>query len=113
MGRCKIYVAEVNGRFHILKPGDKKCEKHALPILPQPWMARRQSRLNGSPAVANGRVYFCTSFETYCIGKKDDKTPADEIPPTQLKEQARPWLSFTSGSIPADVIRNWAKVSEN
>jgi outer membrane protein assembly factor BamB len=62
----KIYVGEVNGRFHILQPGDKSCkELYKQKFEPS---GEFDVEINGSPAVANGRVYFMTTEELYCIG---------------------------------------------
>jgi outer membrane protein assembly factor BamB len=73
----KIYVGEVDGRFHILQPGEKKCTRlHAEEFPPQ----GSDAEINGSPAIVNGRIYFQTNFETYCIGLKDHKAKADPIP---------------------------------
>src|SRR5206468_11517080 len=56
----KIYVGEVGSRFHILKPGADGCERlHAQPFLSRD--GESQVEINGSPAVANGRIYFTTS----------------------------------------------------
>ncbi len=72
----KIYIGEVNSKFHILKPGDKQCE-----VLHEQYFVPREGNadveVNGSAAVTNGRVYIPTSDEIYCIGKKDAK-PAPE-----------------------------------
>src|SRR5262249_12647926 len=63
----KIYVGEVNGKFHILQPEDKKCkELHKQSFEPN---GEFDVEINGSPAVANGRVYFMTTEELYCLGK--------------------------------------------
>ena len=65
----KIYVAEVDSKLPHPQAGRQEL----------PGAARRSSSAagrhddggdNGSPAVANGRVYFMTSDEMYCIGKK-------------------------------------------
>jgi outer membrane protein assembly factor BamB len=65
----KLYLGEVNAQFHILEPGPKKCKRldghffagtGGVPV-----------ELNGTPAVANGRIYFSTSEETICIGTKE------------------------------------------
>jgi outer membrane protein assembly factor BamB len=66
----KIYVAEVNSRFHILRPGEKDCKELHSQFFPSPD-GETDVELNGNPAVADGRVYFSTSFEMYCIGKKE------------------------------------------
>jgi outer membrane protein assembly factor BamB len=72
----KIYVGEVNSRFYILQPGAKKCKLLHEHFFPSPD-GTTNVEVNGSAAVANGRVYFSTAEETYCIGKKDAK-PAPE-----------------------------------
>jgi outer membrane protein assembly factor BamB len=65
----KIYVGEVNSVFHILKPGPKKCVSlHKQVFISADGIS--EVEINGSPAVAHGRVYFSTSEETYCIGQK-------------------------------------------
>ena len=66
----KIYIGEVNSKFHILKPGPKKCTELHEQFFPSPD-GFTDIEINGSAAVANGRVYFSTSNETYCIGSKE------------------------------------------
>jgi outer membrane protein assembly factor BamB len=71
----KIYIAEVNAKFHILKPEDKRCRTLYSQFFPSkegPGLVE----VNGTPAVADGRIYFATRDETYCIGKKDWKPTA-------------------------------------
>jgi outer membrane protein assembly factor BamB len=65
----KIYVGEVDSRFHILKPGPNRCERLHQQFFRQAGGV--DVEIQGSPAVANGRVYLQTSHELYCIGKKD------------------------------------------
>ena len=76
----KIYVAEVGSRFHILQPGPKKCKR-----LDEEFFSSVDGvsdvELNGSPAVANGRVYFSTSDEILCIGTKEGVGAV--LPPVQ------------------------------
>jgi outer membrane protein assembly factor BamB len=65
----KIYIGEVNSYFHILEPGAKQCtllHKEELPALD----GVSDTEINGSPAVANGRVFFSSSDEVFCIGLK-------------------------------------------
>jgi len=73
----KIYVGAVNSTFSILKPSDKGCEE----LHRQKFRGKKGTlEINGTPAVANGRVYFATSEALYCIGKKDVKAaPAVKI----------------------------------
>lgn len=74
----KIYIPEVNSRFHILKPKADGCD-----VLHSQFFRKTSSgndvEINGSPSVANGRVYFMTSENLYCIGKKGEPK-ADKIP---------------------------------
>ncbi len=74
----KIYIGEFDGRFHILQPTPTGCTelhsqyfkgKNGIPVL-----------INGSPVAVNGHVYFMTSAEFYCLGKKDHKAAPDAIP---------------------------------
>ncbi|MGL5096107.1 MAG: PQQ-binding-like beta-propeller repeat protein, partial [Planctomycetia bacterium] len=75
----KIYVMEVNGRIHILKPSREKCESLSMVELP----AKEGSgtdEIYASPAVADGKVYFVTRDRTLCIGLKDAKPESDPAP---------------------------------
>ena len=71
-GDGKIYVPELDSQFHILKADDKGCKALCFGVLPAA-RARRPVELTGSPAIADGRVYFLTSEELLCIGNKDRK----------------------------------------
>ncbi len=67
----RIYMAEVNSKFHILEPGEKKCKFLHSQFFTSP--SGDDIELNGTAAIANGRVYFSTNEEFYCIGKKGAK----------------------------------------
>lgn len=71
----KIYATEVNARFVILKPGDKDCETLDEETFVDPNGLVIDTY--GSPAIANGRVYFATQGAgVWCFGSKDArKTP--------------------------------------
>jgi outer membrane protein assembly factor BamB len=74
----KIYVGEVNARFHILEPGAKKCKRLDQEFFP--GAGGVDVEINGTPAVANGRVYFSTAEETICIGLKDGVSSPNPTP---------------------------------
>jgi outer membrane protein assembly factor BamB len=74
----KIYITEVDSRFHILKPTDKGCEELANVFFRSRGVVPVE--LNDSPAIAGGRIYFMTSTELLCVGKKDQKAEPDKIP---------------------------------
>jgi hypothetical protein len=59
--------------------------------------------INGSPAVANGRIYFTTNDEFYCIGKKRWNGESDPLPPavTEANEGSPPARLQV---VPADVV---------
>ncbi|HLO00139.1 MAG TPA: PQQ-binding-like beta-propeller repeat protein [Pyrinomonadaceae bacterium] len=66
----KLYVGTENGKFYILKPSATGCE-----ILDEQQLgtAAMPEAIIASAAVANGRVYFVSDSNLYCIGKKRPK----------------------------------------
>ena len=76
----KIYVGSVDGDFQILQPGDKDCK-----ILHTEHFEGAQ--VKGSAIAVNGKVYFMTTMDTYCLGKPGHTAKADPIPPP-VKEPA-------------------------
>lgn len=79
----KIYLAEVNSKFHILRPTADGCEKVHTQFF-KSKVAGEEVEINGSPAIAHGRVYFMTGTDLFCIGSK---TPvASPAPERELKE---------------------------
>src|SRR5436190_838227 len=100
----KIYVADVNSHFHILKPGEKDCKELHNQFFPSPDR-NSEIEINGTAAVANGRVYFATSMEFYCIGKKNPSKASDPIPPLAKEEPASPNAKPAHLEVvPADVL---------
>jgi outer membrane protein assembly factor BamB len=87
-GDGKIYVGEVNGRFHILKDGPEGCERLDLKQFQSATGAVIE--INGSPAVAGGRVYFSTRDETYAVGPKSLGPPADLASSGPPPDSSRP-----------------------
>jgi outer membrane protein assembly factor BamB len=71
----KIYVGEVNGKFHILDAKNKGKRLHQQFFSSDDGIS--DVEINGSPAVAHGRVIFSTSDGTYCIGAKEAKKSPD------------------------------------
>ncbi|MCI0683708.1 MAG: PQQ-like beta-propeller repeat protein [Gemmataceae bacterium] len=81
----KIFVAEVNAKFHILEPQDKKCVRLHEQFFP--GTGGIDVEINGTPAIAHGRIFLPTSDEIYCIGKKGAKSapePAPRIAPQPI-----------------------------
>src|SRR5207253_428616 len=101
----KIYVGEVQARFHILKPGADKCERLHAQFFRGPAGDTAEVEVNGGPAVANGRIYFSTSRDTYCIGKKAPPSSATAAPHEVAEKSAAANAKPAHLQvIPADVV---------
>ena len=83
MADGKMYVMEVNGNIHILKPSREKCESLSKVTV----IAKNGDGLDeiyGSPAISDGRVFFVTRDRTFCIGNENaGKRTVTEVPPLQ------------------------------
>jgi len=66
----KIYVGDLNGKFHILQPGDTKCKELHEHFFPSPD-GSSDAEIKGSPAIADGKVFFSAGDELFCIGTKN------------------------------------------
>jgi outer membrane protein assembly factor BamB len=78
-GDGKIYLPELDSRFHILKADDKGCKELASVFFR--GKGEEPVELTGSPAIADGRIYFLTSEELLCIGKNN----APHVSPPQAQ----------------------------
>ena len=72
----KLYVGTESGKFYILKPSATGCEildeeQLGTVALPEAVIA--------SAAVANGRVYFVSDANLYCIGKNTKASPFEKM----------------------------------
>jgi outer membrane protein assembly factor BamB len=75
----KLFVAEVNGRFDILRPGRAGVE-----VLDEERLrladGSRFAEIYGAPAVAYGRVYFAAESGLYCLGDRSRPLAAAAAP---------------------------------
>ena len=76
----KLYICEVDKKMHILKPSKAGCEE--LSSVGFRGTGGVPVELRGTPAVCNGRIYFTTTAQLVCIGKKDAGPAKVELPPT-------------------------------
>jgi len=76
----KIYVMEVNGNIHILKPSREGCETLSHVELVDA-AGTGLDEIYSSPAIADGRIFLVTRDRTICLGQKDRKPDSDPIPP--------------------------------
>lgn len=76
----KLYVTEVNGNIHILRPSREKCESLSHVQVPGRTQAGHDE-IYASPAIADGRIYFVTRDRTICVGRPDATPQSDPIPP--------------------------------
>jgi outer membrane protein assembly factor BamB len=102
-GDGKLYVAEANGRFSIVKP-----EKSKFKIINRAEFMDKPGReyvIFGSPAISDGHVFLATATMLYCIGPKEFTAQHVEIPPmaaeTPIEGHPEPAIVQV---IPADVV---------
>jgi outer membrane protein assembly factor BamB len=74
----KIYVSDLDGAFNILKPGEDDCKKLSTVKFPAKGVV--PTELHGTPAIANGKIYFTTTNQLICIGKKGGKATVTKLP---------------------------------
>lgn len=97
----KLYCADGDGRFWILKPGEKSAETLSKVDLSD--KLGREYVVYGSPAIADGRLYVQAATKLYCIGKKDSKPAYGEIP-AMAEEAAKQDKIASVQVVPADVV---------
>ncbi|HKB02599.1 MAG TPA: PQQ-binding-like beta-propeller repeat protein [Gemmataceae bacterium] len=98
----KVYISEVNGKFVIIQlNGNRAPEKsHVVEFRPPPG-GSGQVEVNSTPAVADGKVYFGTRDEAYCIGTPQGK--AGQVPAPKNAEAAANGAPAQLLIYPADV----------
>lgn len=83
----KIYASDVDGKFQVLKLGDREPEVLDVEEFKMPDGSAVQ--INGSPAIANGKVYLLTGTAFYAIGSKASaNAPAKATPAISNKAPA-------------------------
>ena len=80
----KLYVMEVNGHIHILKPSREKCE--TLSKVKLLGKNGGDDEIYASPAISNGRIVLVTRDRTICLGNNDTKPSSGSV--RELKEAA-------------------------
>jgi hypothetical protein len=83
----KIYVMEVNGNIHILKPSREGCETLSHVEL-RAANGVGMDEIFASPAIADGRIYFVTRDRTICVGNPDQPAASDPVPPLPEEKPA-------------------------
>jgi hypothetical protein len=64
-----------------------------------------QTELHGSPAIVTGRVYFTTTNQLVCIGKKNHKAPPDKVPAPVAEDAVKKGATPAHLQVvPADVM---------
>lgn len=102
----KIYVTEVNGKFHILKDAGDKAEVLDTTEILMPDGVR-PAEIYASPAVAYGRIYVATENGFFCLGdpSKEFKAEAGALPwPSAEKEKAPGSDVAALHVVPAEVV---------
>jgi len=74
-----IYVGEVNGFFHILEDAGDTCVSLDVEEFTRP--DNLVVEIQGSPALADGRVYFQTRYGAYALGEEGQEEIHAAVPP--------------------------------
>ena len=97
----KIYVTEVNGHFHILSVGPSGVEvastvqlKVNESIKRSEKEKQRYAEIYGSPAVANGRIFFTTEEGIYCLGRSKKVPRTLRLVPAEVVMKPGQKLTF-------------------
>lgn len=99
-----VYTATVNGRFLILQDHGDRVEELDVEQFTRP--DNLIVEINGSPALANGRVYFQTTDDMWCIGKKDAGTVSASLPEAAEELEMIPEKPGSIMISPMDVTLN-------
>ena len=83
----KIFVTEVNGKFHILKDAGDHAEVFDTEEILMPG-GERAAEIYASPAIAYGRIYFATEEGFYCLGDKSRPFVATKAEVPKLAEES-------------------------
>lgn len=90
-----IYVGEQTGVFHILKDEGDKCTSLCRYEFPMGEFG--VDEFYGSPAIANGRVYFQVRSGMYCLGSKESGSGSVPVASAGNDDASATYL------VPADV----------
>ncbi|MFL5328195.1 MAG: PQQ-binding-like beta-propeller repeat protein [Gemmataceae bacterium] len=102
----KVYVAEVNAKFHILKPSDSSCKE----LYAQSFFSSDGTLVetNGTPAVSNRRIFFGTRDEVYCVGgpwaETLAPTPQQSVTVQEYKPDTPDESKGSTKSVPATLL---------
>ncbi len=69
----KLYIFDVNGTFSVLKLNGRRKPEELQKIRFRPKSGVGFMETHGTPVCVNGRLYFCTRENTYCIGDPNGK----------------------------------------
>src|SRR5687768_1436804 len=101
----KLYVADGQGQFSIIKPGERASDTKVLSKAELTDKLGREYVIYGSPAIADGRIYLQAATKLYCIGEKGadrDAAPV-QIPPLPAETPAQQGKPAHAQVVPADV----------
>lgn len=79
IGDGKIFVMDVDGKFHILKDNGRNAPD-ILDVEEFKTETGSAAQTNGSPAIANGRIFFMTVDSLYAVGPTEKQTGGQTAP---------------------------------
>ena len=91
IGDGKLYITETNYKFNILfLNGNKEPDESMTDVTH--FRARPGAagfvEVNSTPSVSDGKIYFATRDDLYCLGKKDAKPEHGTIPKMPAEKPA-------------------------
>jgi outer membrane protein assembly factor BamB len=99
----KIYVADVDGKFHTLKMNGRQ-PPDVLHVEEFKNPDGSATQINGSPAVADGRVYLMTASDLYAIGGKMPASTPPQASKAVSNEAPAGAVAAQVQVVPAEVI---------
>ncbi len=103
----KLYIFDVKGRMSILKLNGKKApdeDDTFLYIVKETVKGKTvQTETNGTPIAVNGRLYFNTRTDLFCIGDPKAKPVEVKYPPMPAETEYKPNAVAGARLFPAEI----------
>lgn len=101
----KIYIFDVKGKMSIIELNGKKALNPAnvFDYTFREKGSARQTETNGTPIAVNGRVYFNTRTDLFCLADPDAKPTEVKYPPMPAEAEFKPNAIAGARLFPAEV----------
>lgn len=100
----KLYIFDVKGRLVIMQlKGDQKPDEDETFVYTFKDPKGLQTETNGTPIAVNGRVYFTTRTDLYCLGDPAAKVEEVKYPAEPAESEFKPNAIAGARLFPAEV----------